>query len=63
MLTMTMKLGDKVYIGDNMYVTFIGLIDGKYRVGFQAPKSVTILREALLSHERKQAIELAAKGE
>ena len=54
MLVLTRKRGEAVYIGDDIKVTVLGVVDGQVRLGFEASKKVTILREELASKETKQ---------
>lgn len=56
MLLLTRRIGETIKIGDDVSVTVMG-IDGKQvRLGFNAPDSVTVLREELCQRiqERKQ---------
>lgn len=44
MLVLTRRRGDRVRIGDNVWVTVIDIDRGKIRLGFDAPRSVEIMR-------------------
>jgi carbon storage regulator len=51
MLILTRKEGEQIAIGDDIIVS-VELVDGQQvRIGIEAPKSITILREELLEHE------------
>lgn len=54
MLVLTCKRGEAVYIGDDIKVTVLGVVDGQVRLGFEAAKKVTILRDELASEETKR---------
>ena len=45
MLILTRRAGEKVRIGDDVEVTFLGLTSGRVRSGISAPRSVPVHRE------------------
>ena len=46
MLVLDARVGDTIFIGDNVSVTVLREVgSGKFRLGFTAPKDVVILRE------------------
>ena len=45
MLALTRKVGDKIFIGDNIIISFLGLDRGKIRVGIDAPREIMIRRD------------------
>lgn len=45
---MTRKLGEKIYIGDNICITVVDIDRGKIRLGIEAPRDVAIYRQELL---------------
>ncbi len=47
MLVLTRKLGEKIYIGDNICLTVIEIQRGKIRLGIEAPGNVLIVRGEL----------------
>ena len=67
MLVLSRKLGEKIYINDNICITVVDIDRGKIRLGIEAPRDVPIFRQELLG-ESKPATEavgkpvLAAKG-
>ena len=48
MLVLNRKIGEKVYIGDNIIVTVVNIDRGRITLGFEAPRDVPILRAELL---------------
>lgn len=55
MLTLTRKVGQRIKVGEDIWVTVVGVEAGKLRVGIEAPPWVKIVREELLPPgERKE---------
>src|SRR4029434_3904409 len=48
MLFMRRKLGEKIYINDNICITVVDIDRGKIRLGIEAPRNVPIFRQELL---------------
>ena len=48
MLVLSRKLGEKIYIGDNICITVVDICQGKIRLGIEAPRDVSIYRQELL---------------
>lgn len=48
MLVLARKLGEKIRIGDDVWITVVDIDGGKVRLGVEAPKSVPIYRQELL---------------
>jgi len=44
MLVLSRKLGEKIYIGDNICITVVDIDRGKIRLGIEAPREVAIYR-------------------
>jgi carbon storage regulator len=42
------RIGDKIYIGDDIAITIVDIYRGKVRLGFEAPREVRIYRAELL---------------
>lgn len=61
MLVIHRKEGERIYLGDNVVITVCRASTGGLRVGIEAPRSVPVLREELLSAEERAAIEAAAR--
>lgn len=51
MLVLSRKLGQKIYIGDNVCITVVHIERGKIRLGIEAPRDVPIVRQELLPLE------------
>ncbi len=51
MLILTRRPHEKIIIGDNIVVTFLGFKGHQLRIGIEAPKDVPIRREELLPKE------------
>lgn len=47
MLVLTRKVGDRIFIGDDICITVVNVERGKVRVGIDAPRSVGIRRGEL----------------
>ncbi|HEI6746181.1 TPA: carbon storage regulator CsrA [Legionella pneumophila] len=47
MLVLSRKLGQSVVIGDDIYCTVLGVKGGQVRLGFDAPKSLSIHRDEI----------------
>ena len=48
MLVLSRKLGEKIFIGDNICITVVDIDRGKIRLGIEAPRDVPIHRQELL---------------
>jgi len=48
MLVLSRKLGEKIYISDNICITVVDIDRGKIRLGIEAPRSVPIFRQELV---------------
>ena len=49
MLVLSRKSGQRVLIGDSVYVTVLGITGDKVKLGIAAPREVPVLREELIS--------------
>ncbi len=54
MLVLSRKLGEKIYIGDNICITVVDIDRGKIRLGIEAPRDVPIYRQELLPLEQQK---------
>ena len=45
MLVLSRKKNQTIVIGDNIEVTVVAISDGRVRLGFKAPREVSIARE------------------
>lgn len=57
MLVLSRKLGEKIYINDNICITVVDIDRGKIRLGIEAPRNVPIFRQELLSDAAAPAVE------
>jgi carbon storage regulator len=48
MLVLSRKLGEKIYISENICITVVDIDRGKIRLGIEAPREVPIFRQELL---------------
>ena len=64
MLVLSRKLGEKIYINENICITIVDIDRGKIRLGIEAPRDVPIFRQELLSEGSKPhaAVPVLAKG-
>ena len=66
MLVLSRKLGEKIFIGDNICITVVDIDRGKIRLGIEAPRDVAIYRQELLPNGQlpiegsKPAVQLPA---
>jgi carbon storage regulator len=52
MLVLSRKLGEKIYIGENVCITVVDIDRGKIRLGIEAPRDVAIYRQELLPNNQ-----------
>jgi carbon storage regulator len=48
MLVLSRKIGEKIYINENICITVVDIDRGKIRLGIEAPRDVPIFRQELL---------------
>ena len=48
MLVLSRRLGEKIKIGPDVWVTVVDIDRGKVRLGIEAPKDVSVMRQELL---------------
>lgn len=56
MLVLSRKLGEKIFIGDNICITVVDIDRGKIRLGIEAPRDVPIYRQELLPLAQQAAM-------
>lgn len=54
MLVLSRKLGEKIYIGENICITVVDIDRGKIRLGIEAPRDIPIYRQELLPLNSQQ---------
>jgi len=61
MLILTRRVGETIMIGDDVTLTVLGVKGGQVRIGFNAPKHVSVHREEIYERIRSEqrAAELA----
>jgi carbon storage regulator len=57
MLVLSRKKYESIVIGDNIIVTVVEIIGDRVRLGFEAPKEVTIHRREVYDKIRPKGIE------
>ncbi len=65
MLVLSRKLGEKIFINDNICITVVDIDRGKIRLGIEAPRDVPIFRKELLAGDgpaKTSTPLIAAKG-
>jgi carbon storage regulator len=55
MLVLSRKLGEKIYINENICITVVDIDRGKIRLGIEAPRDVPIFRQELLQASQTPA--------
>ena len=55
MLVLSRKLGEKIFINDNICITVVDIDRGKIRLGIEAPRDVPIFRKELLTNAEPKA--------
>jgi carbon storage regulator len=55
MLILTRREGETLLIGDNIEVTVLAVNGSQVRIGIEAPREVTILREEVAERQRELA--------
>jgi len=61
MLVLSRKLGEKIFIGDNICITVVDIDRGKIRLGIEAPRDIAIYRQELLPLNAQPGASLPAK--
>jgi carbon storage regulator len=61
MLVLSRKLGEKIFIGENICITVVDIDRGKIRLGIEAPRNVPIYRQELLPLGQTSATGAAEK--
>ena len=57
MLVLSRKVGERIWIGDEIAITVVRLTSGGVRIGIEAPNELAVVREEL-----KQKIEAAEQS-
>jgi carbon storage regulator len=62
MLVLTRKIGQALVINKDIVVTVVRIEGDHVRIGIQAPKNVSILRQELIEEVRAETQQAQAKG-
>ncbi len=62
MLVLTRKAGETFLIGDNIRITIASVEGDKVRIGIEAPRALTILRQELVDAVRRENQAAATTG-
>ena len=60
MLIITRKLGERITIGDDVFITLLEVKGGQVRLGISAPRHVAIHREEIYEKIRRENLESSA---
>ncbi len=63
MLVLTRKNGEKIKIGDNIYVSVLEISKSGVRIGIDAPKNIEILRYEVFERIQNENIIAAEKAD
>jgi carbon storage regulator len=61
MLVLTRKMGEVVYVGQDVEIMVVGVNSGKVRLGFRAPREVVIQRAEVAPHVAPAETDAIAK--
>ena len=62
MLVLSRKVGEEIVIGDNIRVRIVSVQGNQIRLGFEAPREVSIQRAELLERAERDAAARTAAG-
>ena len=65
MLILSRKLGESIIIDDRIEVKVLEIVDGKIKIGIEAPKDVTIHRKEVydeIKNENKKASDISMES-
>ncbi|MFO0949260.1 MAG: carbon storage regulator [Planctomycetota bacterium] len=51
MLVLTRKVSQRIQVGEDITITVVKIDGNKVRIGIEAPRGVSVMREELLDHE------------
>lgn len=63
MLVLSRKLGERIYVGEDVVVTVVDIDRGKVRLGIEAPRETAIVREELRQNFKPSPPPIALKTE
>jgi carbon storage regulator len=62
MLILTRKVGESINVGDNIVIKVVESGRGSVRIGIEAPREITVLRQEVFESIQRENIK-SAKGE
>lgn len=62
MLLLTRKKGEKIVIGDNVYVTVVEVKGDQVQIGIEAPKKIPVHREEIFKEIQEENIRAKASA-
>ena len=62
MLILTRRIGERILIGDDTWITITGVQGGQVKIGFDVPQGVKVLREELIGTPAKAAAPVRVSG-
>jgi len=57
MLILTRRIGERIFVGDDVQIIVLGVKGNQVRIGVQAPKHITVHREEIYRRILRQKIE------
>jgi carbon storage regulator len=54
MLVLMRRVGESIYIGDDIKITIVGDRHGQIKIGIEAPKNLVVDREEVYERKRRQ---------
>ncbi len=66
MLVLSRKLDESILIGDNIVVKVVGIENGMVKLGIDAPRDISIIRNELIEEVKEQnraAVHIAEQSE
>ena len=62
MLVLSRKTGERILIGDNIAVTVVRISQGIVRIGIEAPRDMSVVREEVVIHDAETPSENSCNG-
>jgi len=61
MLVISRKINEKVKIGEDIEIIILGIDKNQVKIGIEAPKNISIIREELLKNIKEENIKASKK--
>ncbi|MDO4628745.1 MAG: carbon storage regulator [Planctomycetia bacterium] len=61
MLVLSRKIGERILIGDEIAVTVVRISQGTVRIGIEAPRNLSVVREEVVLSENSELMESQVK--